>query len=216
MSLRAELSLWSADLTRLADDIARIDAYADVYHIDVADAHFVPGLLFFPDLVAAIRSLTKKPFHVHMMVDQPEALIEPFAEAGADIITVHVEVPTVGTAVDDIIKRGLKAGLAIKIETPLESVIPYLDRIAAVTLMGTALGIKGVDLSEEACPRIERMRALLQQHNAADRVAVVADGGIRQHTVPKLRAAGADAVVMGSLAFKSTNLEETFAWLRGH
>lgn len=215
MSLRAELSLWSADLTRLAEDIARIDAYADVYHIDVADAHFVPGLLFFPDLVAAMRPLTKKPFHVHLMVDQPEALIEPFVEAGADIITVHVEVPTVGAAVTEITGRGLKAGLAVKIETPLDSVIPYLDQITAVTLMGTALGIKGVDLSEEACPRLEQVRGLLRQHGAEDRIAVIADGGIRQHTVPKLRAAGADAVVMGSLAFKSTNLEETFSWLRG-
>ncbi len=83
----AEFSLWSADLTRLGDDIRRTESVADLYHIDVADAHFVPGLLFFPDLVAALRPLTTRPFHLQLMVRDPAALIDDFVAAGADLIT---------------------------------------------------------------------------------------------------------------------------------
>ncbi|MGE5222074.1 MAG: D-allulose-6-phosphate 3-epimerase, partial [Omnitrophica WOR_2 bacterium] len=87
--LLADASLWSADFTRLGDEIRRVDGYADLYHFDVSDAHFVPGLLFFPDLVAALRPLTRKPFHVHLMADNPLSLIDDFVNAGADRITIH-------------------------------------------------------------------------------------------------------------------------------
>ncbi len=89
--LLLEASLWSADFTQLGAEIKRVDSYVDSYHIDVADAHFVRGLLFFPDLVAALRPLTKRPFNVHLMTDNPLSLIDDFAEAGADLMTVHVE-----------------------------------------------------------------------------------------------------------------------------
>ena len=91
--LLAEFSLWSANLTRLADEIARVDAYVDIYHIDVADGHFTPALLFFPDLTAVVRKHTAKPLHVHLMVtdDILQSQIEQFAEAGADLITIHAE-----------------------------------------------------------------------------------------------------------------------------
>jgi ribulose-phosphate 3-epimerase len=213
--LLAEFSLWSADLTRLGEEIRRTERYADLYHIDVADAHFVPGLLFFPDLVAALRPLTTKPFHVHLMADTPLALIDDFVAAGADIITTHVELGSVVPAVLQKTRDArVSAGLAIKLETPLDLVQPYLDQIEVLVMMGTPLGVKGQDLSSLACPRIQVMRSLLDRHRPTHPIRVVADGGIRRHTVPALRAAGADGIVPGSLVFRSDDLDRTIAWLR--
>jgi ribulose-phosphate 3-epimerase len=212
--LLVDVSLWSADLTRLADEVARIAPYADLFHLDVTDAHFAPGLIFFPDLVAQLRPLTTTPFHVHLMVERPADLALPFAEAGADLITVHVETGSqVGAALDLIRQQGAEAGLAIKLETPLEAAWPYLDRVSIVVMMGTALGIKGVGLADDACPRLEVMRRHLADRGLTERVKIMADGGLREHTVPLLRTAGADAISPGSLIFKSADLPKTLAWL---
>ncbi|MDX1994063.1 MAG: ribulose-phosphate 3-epimerase [bacterium] len=214
--LLAEISLWSANLACIRDDIARIEPYTDLFHLDVADAHFVPGLLFFPDLVAALRPLTQKPFHVHLMVENPSSLIDDFAAAGADLMTIHAENGgSVRPALEHIRGKGLRTGLAIQLETPLEAALPYLEYLDLIVLMGTKLGIKGVGLDERAPERITAMQTLLETQGYANRVRVAADGGIRQNTVPQLRAAGADSVVMGSLAFGSPNLDETFSWLHG-
>ncbi len=213
--LLAECSLWSADFTRLAEEIARVDPYVDLYHIDVSDDHFVPGLLFFPDLVAALRSLTKRPFHVHLMVEKPLGLIDEFASAGADTISVHGEIgPLVPAALQRIHDRKLAAGIVLGLDVPLEYLLPNLDSIEIVVLMGTPMGVKGKEPSGLAVPRIKKLRSLLSEHGFADRVKIEADGGIRANTVPALRAAGADLVVMGSLAFKSDDLEKTFSWIR--
>ncbi|MBC7870406.1 MAG: D-allulose-6-phosphate 3-epimerase, partial [Chitinophagaceae bacterium] len=155
----AEISLWSAQLASLKDDLTRIDPYTDIYHIDVSDAHFVPGLLFFPDLVAALRPLTNKPFHVHLMVDNPAALIDDFAKAGANLITIHAENgPLVPDALAKIRALGLSAGLALQLETAPEAAAPYFDQLDLIVMMGTKLGIKGVGLDSQACPRITAMQ----------------------------------------------------------
>ncbi|MCW5853118.1 MAG: ribulose-phosphate 3-epimerase [Anaerolineae bacterium] len=212
--LLLDFSLWSADLTRLAEEIQRTAPYADLYHLDVADAHFVPGLLFFPDLVAALRPLTVRPFHVHLMADQPARLIDDFVAAGADILTVHLELgPSVADRLHQIRDAGCRAGLAVALETPIEDVRHYLQGLDVIVMMGTALGIKGVGLSPDAAPRLRAMRALLKAAEATH-VRLLADGGIRPQTVPVLRAAGADGIVPGSLVFKSEALAETVAWLR--
>jgi len=212
--LLAEISLWSADLANLASEIKRIEPYTDLFHIDVADAHFVPGLLFFPDLVAALRPHTPKPFHVHLMVDQPLTLIDAFAEAGADLITVHVENgEAVAPALAKIRHANCRAGLALGLDVAPDVIIPHLSQIDIVVMMGTALGVKGQGLSTEACPWIATLRHLLVQRGYAKQVKIAADGGIRENTVPRLRAAGADTVVMGSLAFQSPDPATTFQWL---
>ncbi len=213
--LTAEFSLWSADLTRLGDEIRRTESFADLYHIDVADAHFVPGLLFFPDLVAALRPLTTRPFHIHLMVRNPPALIDDFVAAGADLITIHAELgPQVPAMLQQIRDAHVSPGLAIRLETPVERIQPYLDYIDTLVMLGTRLGVKGQDLSPLACPRIQTVRAWLGRHQSARPIRIVADGGIRTQTVPALRAAGADSVVPGSLVFGSENLEQTILWLR--
>ena len=213
--LLAEISLWSADFTRFGAEIERIDPYADLYHIDVSDGHFVPGFLFFADLVAALRPLTKKKFHVHLMTTNPLAHIDDFIQAGANFISVHAENgPLAPAALQKIRQCGAGAGLVLGLDVTPESVLPYLEMVDLVLMMGTPMGVKGVEPSGQAPKRISAMRALIDQAGLKEQVKLIADGGIRSHTVPQLRGAGADGVVMGSLAFKSSDLEQTFGWLR--
>ncbi len=214
-TLLAEASLWSADITRLGAEIHRVDAHVDLYHVDVTDAHFVPGLLLFPDMVAALRPLTTKPFHVHLMTDNPLSLIDDFADAGADMITVHGENGSlVPAAVERIARRGLAAGLGLGLDVPVERIASSLPSISLVLLMGTPMGVKGKDLSPLAEQRVRATRALIREHGAEKTVRVESDGGIRTGTVPGLRAAGAQLIVMGSLVFKSEDIRRTMSWVR--
>ena len=211
--LIVEVSLWSADFTCLADEIKRVDAFGDMYHIDVSDGYFVPGLLFFADLVAALRPLTVRPFHVHLMTTYPLAHIAHFASAGADLITIHAENgPMVPAVLEAIRNMGIAAGLAIGLDVQPEAIAPYLELVNLVLVMGTPMGTKGVKPSDFVYDRVKKMKTLISQQGLSDQVKVFADGGIREHTVPKLYSAGADGVVAGSIVFKSTSLSETFNW----
>ncbi len=214
--LLAEFSVWSADLCALADDLARTEAYADIFHIDVADGRFAPALLFFPDQVARIRALTRRPLHVHLMVEGDIVLeqVRQFADAGADLITVHAENgAVVAEALSLIAGLGCAAGIVLRLETPVEAITPWLDRVVFVTLLGTAIGVKGQGLSDEACPRLEQATALIARSGRDGAVRLAADGGIREATVPRLRASGAQTVVMGSLAFGDPDLAARIGWL---
>jgi ribulose-phosphate 3-epimerase len=213
--LLADVSLWSANLANLEESVRRVDPYADLYHIDVSDSHFTENLLFFPDLVAAIRATTRKPLHVHLMVERPLHHIPRFVEAGADIITVHLENgPEVRDCLLRIGQENCAAGLAIQLETDLQTATPFLDLVELVLLMGTPLGIKGQSASPEAYSRLRAMKRTLNTSGLAERVKVAADGGIRKEAVPRFREAGADIVVPGSLVFKSDDIAATFRWLR--
>jgi ribulose-phosphate 3-epimerase len=215
--LLGELSLWSADLGRLTDDMARVEDRADLYHVDVADGHFSPALLFFPDLLRCARRHTRKPVHVHLMVADAvlHAQIEQFAEVGADAISVHAEHADVPAALDLIERLGCVPGLVLQRHTPVEAAQPFLDRIRLLTLLGTRIGVKGQGLDDGADGRMQEARALLDRQALDRRVLLVADGGIRAHTVPGLRRAGADAVVMGSLAFGAADYGARMDWLHG-
>lgn len=212
--LLAEISLWSADFTQFGAEIERIDPYADLYHIDVSDGNFVPGFLFFADLVAALRPLTQKPFHVHLMTTNPLAHIDDFARAGANIITVHAENgPLAPIALNRLHELRIGTGLALGLDVDPAAIMPYIDLIDVVLMMGTPMGVKGIDPSRFASSRARLMRRKLEEAGVQERVKIIADGGIRSHTVPLLRAAGVDGIVMGSLAFKSQDLKQTFEWV---
>lgn len=214
--LIAEFSVWSADLIRLADDMARIRPHADILHIDVADGVFAPSFLFFPDLVARIRDVSDLPIHVHLMVDDAVLLsqIDQFAEAGADLISLHAENDAVAApALDRIAAHGVKAGMVLRVETPVERAKPWLQQIDMLTLLGTAIGVKGQGLDPSATTRLQTAAGLIAE--SGRRIVLAADGGIRDTTVPLLRAAGAETVVLGSLAFGAADLGARMAWLRG-
>ncbi len=215
--LIAEFSLWSADLLNLEAAIERTQHLADMYHLDACDGHVAPAFLLFPDLVRAMRRVTKLPFHVHVMATQAiiNSQIEQFAEAGADLITIHFsDGVDIDAAVHQVRRHGCCAGVALPLDMPVRAVQPYLDGVFMVTLLGTATGLKGQNLSPLAYARLEEIRGMLKSRGADKRVLVTADGGVRQQTVPELRAHGADGVVMGSLAFANDKLEETIKRIR--
>jgi ribulose-phosphate 3-epimerase len=214
--LIAEFSMWSADLLRLADDLARIAPHADMLHIDVADGHFAPAFLFFPDQVAKLREATAIPIHVHLMVADTILLsqIDQFADAGADLISLHVENAAIaGTALDRLAERGVAAGMVLRLETPVGQAARWLPRLDMLTLLGTAIGVKGQGLSPLACDRLGEAKSLIDA--TGRRIVLAADGGIRDTTVPQLRGAGAETVVLGSLAFGAPDLGSRMKWLAG-
>jgi ribulose-phosphate 3-epimerase len=213
--LLAEMSLWSADLCRMADDIARVDPFTDIYHLDVSDGHFSPALLLFPDLVGAIRRTTAKPLHVHLMVADGILVdqIRQFAEAGADAISVHAENRNAPEALDLIRGLGVEPGIVLQLHTPIAEAAPYLDRIRILTLLGTRIGVKGQGLDTSAEPRLRKARALIAGADIGHRVLLAADGGIREHTVPGLRRSGAETIVMGSLAFNAPDVAARMEWV---
>jgi ribulose-phosphate 3-epimerase len=215
--LLVELSLWSADLGKLEADTLRVEKGADIFHIDVADGHFSPAFLFFPDLVARLRNVTPKPFHVHLMMADAILMdqIEQFANAGADLISIHAENANAAEGLAAIRKRGLRAGIVLQLHTPVAAATPYLTKIDMLTLLGTRIGVKGQGLADEATSRLGEARKLVAGEAGRCRIIVAADGGIREHTVPQLRKAGAETVVMGSLAFGAADFPARIAWAHG-
>ena len=211
--LLAEYSMWSADLIRLADDLVRIAPHADILHVDVADGHFAPALLFFPDLVARLRDHTALPIHVHLMVADDVLLsqIDQFAGTGADLISLHGENANAALGLDRIAHHGIKAGMVLRVETPVAQAAPWVQRLDMLTLLGTAIGVKGQGLNPAATTRLHEAAGLIAA--SGRRVVLAADGGIRDTTVPLLREAGAETVVMGSLAFGAPDLADRMAWL---
>ena len=211
--LICEFSMWSANLLNLKDDLRRIAAHADILHIDVADGHFAPAMLFFPDLVAATRKATQLPIHVHLMVANEILIsqIDQFVEAGSDLISIHLEnAPLAKVALDHVKSKGLAAGVVLKWDTPVSEISPFLEKIYFLTLLGTAIGVKGQSLSDAAFDRLQDAKSLIGDRD----IVLAADGGIRDSTVPLLRKAGAETVVLGSLAFGATDLDTRMAWLK--
>lgn len=210
--LAVEVSLWSADLADLGAEVTRLTPYADVFHIDASDTRFVPSPLFFPDLVAALRPRTTVPFHVHVMAERAQPLVEDFARAGVDLLSVHAEADDVAEALHTIRALGGTAGLALCLGTPIDTVEAYLDDVDFVVLIGTLLGTKGTAMDPTTPLRVRQLRALAAR-TGRDQLRVIADGGIRENTVPALADAGADAVVAGSLLLGSDDLAATATWL---
>ncbi|MEU7802537.1 IMP dehydrogenase [Micromonospora arborensis] len=212
--LLLDVSLWSADLSALGAEAARISPHADLLHIDASDTRFIEEALFFPDLVRAVRPHTDRPLHVHLMAHRPARLACSFAEAGADLITVHAEAIGAADAVHAIHDVGLPAGVALMLDTDPADARGLLASADAVVLIGTPLGTKGTSMQPAALSRISAMRRLLDAEQR--RIPIIADGGIRQDTVASLAAAGASGVVPGSLLWGSHDLPGTAAWIRTH
>ena len=209
--LRTSVSLWSANLARLGDELKRMEPYTDWFHFDVADGHFAPSLLFFPDLVKALRPLTTKPFDVHLMVDRPEDHIPSFLEAGANVLIVHAELPQARECLEMIRKAGCKAGIGLRVETPAACVRDFLDIVDVVLLMGTKIGVKGKGIEPEAFDRVRALKKMVGESGRP--VEILCDGGIRKETVPSLLEAGATFIVPGSLVFRG-DPAENFAWIK--
>jgi ribulose-phosphate 3-epimerase len=198
--LKCSASLWSADLSNLGAEVRRVEPYAERFHLDVADGHYVPSLLFFPDLVKALRRHTSKPFEVHLMTTDPLAWVEPFIEAGADgVIFCFDSLKDPAAAIDQVKALGKFVAISLLVTEPIAVLQPYWSLIDQVTLVGTPMGTKGTLMDPSIPAKIAEARAVIERSGAA--VAIQVDGGIRRHTVPMIHQAGADWIVPGSLIF---------------
>lgn len=199
--VKCSTSLWSADLANLASEIRRVETFSERFHIDVADGHYVHNLLFFPDQVKALRPHTRLPFEVHLMCADPLSWIEPFVEAGADIIIFCLDSAKDPGAVLRAIKaHGKQAGVSLLITEPLDLVEPHWHQLDMLCIVGTAMGIKGASMDASVPGKIREARTIIDARQLP--TLVEADGGIRRETVPSMARAGVDFIVPGSLMFK--------------
>lgn len=207
-------SLLSADFVRLAEEIARVEAAgADWLHLDIMDGHFVPNLTFGPPVVAAIRKISKLPLDVHLMVSNPAALVEQFAEAGADYLTVHVETePHLHRLVNRIRELGVKPAVTLNPATSVDLLDEILSEVDMVLVMSVNPGFGGQKFIPASLAKIRRLK---QKMNRLDRqVLIEVDGGVNQETAPQLIEAGVDVLVAGSAVFGSADMKATIAALK--
>lgn len=207
--MRAYVSLWSADQLALGEALDALDAHVDGFHLDVMDGHFAPELLYGRETVRAL--VARQPaslIDVHLIVDNADRWITSFAAAGAQMLTVYPEsCAETARTLAAIERHGARPGLALSLDMPLESVLAHIERVDRILVMGTAIGIKGVEPSPEVYERVAHIRAARERSRRAPEIVV--DGGIRRHTVPEFARAGADGVVPGSLVFGERD------WLEG-
>lgn len=195
-------SLLAADFARLADDIAKVEQDADWLHLDVMDGHFVPNITFGPPLVAAVRRVSALPLDVHLMISNPDAYIDAFAEAGADMITVHAEAGVhLHRTIQAVRAAGRRAGVALNPHTPLDVLEYVLDDVDLVLVMTVNPGFGGQSFIEATVPKIRALHRMLQERGLRQRVHVQVDGGINAATAPVVIEAGADVLVAGSAVF---------------
>jgi len=196
-------SILSADFSRLGEQVVEATgAGADYIHIDVMDGHFVPKITIGAPVVAAIRSYTTLPLDVHLMIEAPENQINQFAEAGADIITVHIEAcPHIHRAIRTIKGLGIKAGVALNPGTPIDTLDEILPELDLALVMTVNPGFGGQAFIEDMLDKIARLRIELDRKGLATELEV--DGGINAEVAPKVVQAGARVLVAGAAVFHS-------------
>ena len=207
-------SILSADFSRLGEDTQAVDhAGADYIHVDVMDGHFVPNITIGPLVVDALRKVTAKPLDVHLMIENPDLYIEAFANAGADIITVHQEaVPHLHRTVQLIKSLGKKAGISLNPATPVETLDVILDELDLVLVMSVNPGFGGQAFIPSALDKISALRQRITQRGLATEIEV--DGGVKIDNIRQVVAAGADVLVAGSAIFNTDDYAATISALR--
>ena len=197
MDIKISPSILASDYANLESELTRINR-SDLIHIDVMDGHFVPNITIGAPVVKALKRVCDIPFDVHLMISNPIDYAEDFANAGADIICFHTECDSdIEKTIDKILSLGKKAALAVKPNTDIETVLPYLSKLSMVLVMTVEPGFGGQSFMAEVMPKIEKIREINKD------IDIEVDGGINEETIKIAAKAGANVFVAGSAVFKA-------------
>lgn len=211
--VRIAPSLLAADFGRLADELTAIASHADSLHLDIMDGHFVPNISFGMPVISALRAVTDMYFDCHLMTTNPDAYVPQLAEAGANLLTMHIEaVPDPTRAAKRVRDAGLEFGLVINPSTPFTGVAPFLELVDLLLIMSVEPGFGGQSFMEEVLPKVEAAREWVESNDLA--VDIQIDGGITSETAPLARTAGANVFVAGTAIFGSHDPAEAINELR--
>ncbi len=221
MSVQVAPSLLSADFSRLGEEIALVEsAGAGLLHLDVMDAHFVPNLTFGPIIIEAVTQITSLPRDTHLMITDPDTYLASFIKAGATTISFHLEAfepPERQERADRILERlgdaGVGRGVALNPDTPLDWVLPWLDRLDHVLIMTVYPGFGGQKLIPESLARVPLLRQEIVQRGLE--VTIGVDGGVTTGNAAEVAGAGADILVAGSAVFGADDPAAAIAVIRG-
>ena len=208
-------SILSADFANLERDINRISA-ADYVHVDVMDGMFVPNISIGIPVLQSIRKVTDMFLDVHLMIVEPVRYVDQFCDAGADLVTVHVESDTeenIHAAIDKIHAKGKKAGIVLKPKTPAEAVLPFLEKVELILVMTVEPGFGGQSFMADQMPKVSAIRKLIDEKNPACELEV--DGGVAPDTCKTCIEAGANVLVAGSAVYKAADIPARISELRG-
>lgn len=206
-------SMLAADFLHLEKDVRMVNEYADLFHLDIMDGTFVPNISFGFPIVEAIASIAERPLDVHLMIVNPENYVDRFAKVGADMLSFHLNATANPAQVlTDIHEKGMKAGLVINPDIPVESLFPYLHQCDFVLLMSVFAGFGGQKFIESTYDRIRTLKAEIDRQGLDVKIEI--DGGVCPDNAMKLIEAGAEILVAGSAVFKAENPAEVIAALR--
>jgi ribulose-phosphate 3-epimerase len=207
-------SILAADLAHLADEVKVVEPYADIIHVDIMDGHFVPPISLGTVIVASLRPWTDRVLHGHLMVDAPEAYFEELADAGLDVVSFHQEaVGDPGLAIAKARAAGMRTGLTLNLETPVEAAFSYLDQIDDLMLMSIRPGWSGQALNPDVYPRIEAARGEVDRRGVA--VDIEIDGGVKVENAQRAVDAGATVLVSASGIYQAPDKVEAARALAG-
>ena len=211
-------SILSADFSKLGVEISELEkAGADLIHVDVMDGHFVPNITIGPEVIKSLKKYTSLPFDVHLMISPVHKYIKNFAEAGADIITIHPEsTDNLIETINEIKKFGKKAGVSLNPKTTIEKVLPVLSLIDLVLIMSVNPGFGGQKFIKETLEKVKLLRKEIDQKKLA--VEIEIDGGINFDNAKIAKKAGVDILVSGTTIFKNNegNIKKNIEILRNH
>jgi ribulose-phosphate 3-epimerase len=218
--IKVSVSILNCDFFNLSRQLAQIEqAGVEMLHLDIMDGHYVPNISIGPQVVSSIKKNSKLFFDVHLMVSNPEDIMDAFIESGADLITVHVETCThLHRTLEHIKEEGLKAGVALNPSTPLSSIENILDMVDLVLIMTVNPGFGGQKFISSMLEKIKKLTGILEDYNQTHlkkrMIEIQVDGGIDRETAPLVTGAGATVLVMGTAVCHAENISRYIEEIR--